>query len=256
MKQKNTFKQKVHSLLYKNKAVLKFIYALIVLNIIALVLESFKDIRLQYSALLRGLEIFSIIVFTLEYIGRIYVANIKRPGRKKFIFSFYGIVDLLAIVPFYLPYILNLDLRVLRILRLFRFIRIFKLGRFNNSFRTINLVLSSKKNELLMTVFIAFVLLLISSTLMYYIETDVQPEKFKSIPHAFWWAIATLTTVGYGDVYPITAMGKFLGSFIAIIGIGFVALPTGILSSAFMEKIKKDDQSQCPHCGKRLSSEH
>ena len=231
---------------------LKFIYALIILNIIALVIESFEDIGNQYKSFFLIFEIFSIIVFTLEYLGRIYVANINKPSRRKFIFSFYGIVDLLAIIPFFLPFLFSLDLRVLRILRLFRFIRIFKLGRFNNSFRTIKEVLKSTKNELLMTIFIAFVLLLISSTLMYYFESDVQPEKFKSIPHAFWWAIATLTTVGYGDVYPITAMGKFLSSIIAIIGIGFVALPTGILSSAYIERIKKKEKVICPHCKKSI----
>ena len=241
MNQRNTIKEYIHQLLDSNRTVLIFIYALIVLNILALVLESFESIRNQHGALLRVFEIFSIVIFTLEYLGRIYTANINKPLRKKFIFSFYGIVDLLAIIPFYLPFIFNFDLRVLRILRLFRFIRVFKLGRFNNSFKTIRSVLLSTKNELLMTMFIAFVLLLISSTLMYYVESDVQPEKFKSIPHAFWWAIATLTTVGYGDVYPITGIGKFLSSIIAIIGIGFVALPTGILSSAFMERIKENE---------------
>jgi len=250
MKKRKSCKTKVHEILYSNRAVLKFIYGLIILNIIALVLESFEIIRNQYGSLLLAFEVFSVFIFTLEYVGRIYVANINKPSRRKFIFSFYGIVDLLAIIPFYLPFIFNFDLRVLRILRLFRFIRVFKLGRFNDSFKTIKDVLVSTKNDLLMTVFIAFVLLLISSTLMYYVESDVQPEKFKSILHAFWWAIATLTTVGYGDVYPVTGAGKILSSIIALIGIGFIALPTGILSSAFIERIKKEEKRKCQHCGK------
>ena len=103
-----------------------------------------------------------------------------------------------------------------------------------------------------MTLFLAFVLILVSSTMMYYVESEVQPEKFKSIPHAFWWAITTLTTVGYGDVYPITPLGKVLSSFIAVVGIGFVALPTGILSSAYIEQMKKRRLGECPHCGKEL----
>lgn len=218
----------------------------------ALVLESYDEIELKYGEHFRIFEIFSIIIFTLEYLGRLYTANLNGRPRSKFVFSFYGMVDLLAILPFFLPFIVKLDLRVLRILRLFRIIRIFKLGRFNNSFKTIKEVLQATKNELLMTVFIAFILLLISSTLMYYVESDVQPEKFKSIPHAFWWAIATLTTVGYGDVYPITGVGKLISSVIAIIGIGFVALPTGILSSAYMEKIKKKEKVKCRHCGKAM----
>ena len=119
----------------------------------------------------------------------------------------------------------------------------------------INSVLKRAKSELAITVFVAFILLILSSTLMYYIENDAQPENFASIGHSFWWAIATLTTIGYGDVYPITAIGKVLSSIIALIGIGFIALPTGIISSAFMEHIqeskakKKQRNGKCPNCG-------
>ena len=191
----------------------------------------------------------------MEYLGRIYSADISGRSRKNFIFSFYGLIDLLAIIPFFLPFLVSLDLRVLRILRLFRLIRIFKLGRFNRSFKMIKDVVIATKNDLLMTLFIAFILLLISSTLMYSAESQVQPDKFKSIPHAFWWAIATLTTVGYGDIYPVTSIGKFLSSIIAIIGIGFVALPTGILSSALIDKLNtKQERHHCQHCGKPLSN--
>ena len=217
-------------------------------------LESFDEIENECGSLLNVFKVFSILIFSLEYLGRLYSSNINGCKRSKFVLSFYGVIDLLSILPFFLPFLFKLDLRVLRILRLFRFIRIFKLGRFNDSFKTIKEVLMSTRSELMMTVFIAFILLLISSTLMYYVESEIQPEKFKSIPHAFWWAIATLTTVGYGDVYPITGVGKLLSSVIAIIGIGFVALPTGILSSAFMERIKKKDASVCSHCGKSFNS--
>lgn len=254
MKWAKNIKSRVHSFIYDNRTVIKFIYLLIILNILALILESFNEMKDQYGSLFEAFEIFSIIVFSLEYLARLYTANVKGEPRSKFVFSFYGIVDLLAVLPFLLPFVLGLDLRVLRVLRLFRLIRIFKLGRYNESFRTIREVLKATKTELLMTVFIAFILLLISSTLMYYVESDIQPEKFKSIPHAFWWAIATLTTVGYGDVYPVTGMGRLLSSIIAIIGIGFVALPTGILSSAFMDRVKRGPDAKCEHCGKSLRS--
>ena len=145
----------------------------------------------------------------------------------------------------------------MRILRLFRLLRIFKLGRYSKSLKTIIEVLKETKSELVISTFMAFILLVLSSTLMYYLETDAQPEQFPSILHSFWWAIATLTTVGYGDVYPITIMGKILSSIIALIGIGFIALPTGIISSAFINRIskEKDQCKNCPHCGKEIDIE-
>lgn len=224
------------------------------LNIIALIFESYEPYRDEFRFVFMVFEIFSIIIFTLEYLARIYVSNINGTGRINFAFSFYGIIDLLAILPFYLPFFISFDLRILRILRIFRFVRIFKLGRFNHSFKIIRTVLKDTREELLMTVFLAIILLLISSTLIYYAESDAQPEKFESIGHSFWWAIATLTTVGYGDIYPVTFGGKFLSSIIAFIGIGFIALPTGIISSAFIKRIQDDREAKkrnikCPECG-------
>lgn len=249
-------KEKIYHLLNSDKTVFRFISLIIILNIVALIFESYDYIEAQYGHAFHIFETFSIVIFSIEYLARVYVADMHGSTRWKFISSFYGIVDLLAVLPFFLPFFFKLDMRVLRALRLFRFIRIFKLGRFNNSFKAIIDVCSSTKNEMLMTLFLACVLLLISSTLMYYVESDVQPDKFKSIPHSLWWAISTLTTVGYGDVVPITPLGKILSSIIAIIGIAFVALPTGILSSAFMEQIKKNRQMVCPHCGKSADHEH
>lgn len=249
MNKKSDLKSKINKLLYANRGVIKFIYTLIILNIIALVLESYQPIGDRFELGFRWFEIFSIVIFTIEYLGRLYVSNGNGKPRSKFVFSFYGLVDLLSIIPFYLPFLFVFDLRVIRVLRVFRLIRIFKLGRFNNSFKTIIQVLKETKEELVMTMFFAFVLLLISSTLMYYAETEVQPEKFQSIGHSFWWAIATLTTVGYGDVYPITGLGKVISSFIAIIGIGFIALPTGIISSTFIGKIKNKQNTVCRNCG-------
>ena len=160
---------------------------------------------------------------------------------------------MIAILPFYLPFLIPFDLRIVRILRLFRLLRIFKLGRYSKSLNAITSVLKSTKSELAITGFVAFILLVLSSTIMYYFENEVQPEKFASIGHSFWWAVATLTTVGYGDVFPITTMGKVMSGIIALIGIGFIALPTGIISSAFIERVQKEKKEQklctCPNCG-------
>lgn len=238
--------------LNKDKKVTWFIYGLIILNVIALILESYESIDLKYSLFFWYFEVISLCVFSIEYIARVYSYNAYGEPRRDFLFSFYGIIDALAIIPFCLPFLISFDLRIIRILRLFRLIRVFKFGRLSKSFNTIKEVLINTKTEMFMTMSMALVLLLISSTLMYYAESEVQPDKFKSIGHSFWWAIATLTTVGYGDIYPITTLGKILSSVIAIIGIGFVALPTGILSSAFMDHLKSNKDESCPHCGEKL----
>ena len=247
-------KQKIHYLLNQNPFFLKFIYGLIILNVLSIVLESYKSIQNEYHNEFLYFEVFSVIVFTIEYLLRIWTADLEYSTgnaitkKLKFITSGYGIIDLFSILPFYLPFIFPFDLRVLRILRLFRLLRIFKLGRFSKSMKTIGSVLKETRSDLAITIFVASILLILSSTLMYYVEHDAQPDKFENIGNAMWWGIATLTTVGYGDIYPITPLGKFLSAIIALIGIGFVALPTGIISSAFIEKIreKKKDKKECP----------
>ncbi|MGQ8336553.1 ion transporter [Sunxiuqinia sp. A32] len=234
------------------------IMALIILNTIAIILKSIPEINSHIRIFLIEFEIFSVIIFSIEYLLRIYVADMTHPSPSKtksivkFIFSPYGIIDLLAILPFYLPFIISIDLRFLRILRLMRFLRLMKINRYNSSLKLIGEVIKEKKTELAMTGFITLLILLIASFLMYDVEGKVQPEKFPNILACFWWAIATLTTVGYGDVYPITALGKFISGVIATVGIGIVALPTGIISAGFMGKIenKKNPVQKCPHCGK------
>lgn len=140
-------------------------------------------------------------------------------------------------------------------LRLTRLFRIFKLNRYSKSLSVIVSIIKNKKDELISTLFIMFFIIVISSTLMYYFENAVQPEAFPNIIASFWWAVATLTTVGYGDIYPITTIGKVLASFIAITGIGLVALPTGIISSGFVEYISTKKETICPHCGKKIEEE-
>lgn len=247
-------KARIYEFINYNEALAKFIYGLIFLNAICLILESFKTLRIEYEFFFQTIEYFSIIVFTIEYITRIFVAKEGHSGWKSYVFSNYGVLDLLSILPFYLPLLFPFDLRMLRVLRLFRLIRIFKLGRYSKSFKTINEILKETKPELLITAFIALILVGLSSTLIFYAENEAQPDKFSSIIEAFWWSLGTLTTVGYQDAYPITPLGKFLSALIGLIGIGFVALPTGIISSALIEKVKenKDECIDCPNCGLRV----
>ncbi len=149
-----------------------------------------------------------------------------------------AIIDLMAILPFYLPFIIKIDLRSLRILRLVRLLRILKLNRYTKSMKVLGRVIKRKKEELIVTVFITGILMLLAASIMFYIENETQPEAFPNIIASFWWAIATLTTVGYGDIYPVTFLGKFLAGIIAFLGIGLVALPTGIISSGFIEEVE------------------
>ncbi len=232
----------------------KFSTYLILLNVFVIVLESYRDLYVNFILFFKIFETFSIIIFTLEYLTRIWITEKKL----KFIFSPMGIIDLIAVLPFYLPFIFSFDLRVVRILRLFRLIRVFKLTRYSKSLSLILDVLKETKSELMITIFFSFVLLLFSSTLMFYAENVAQPEKFTNIIDSLWWAVATLTTVGYGDIYPITGLGKLLAAIISLIGIGFIALPTGIISSAFIEKVKNNAEEKqvlhkCPHCHKDIS---
>lgn len=262
-----TLKQKIYRLVEKgshgSKVNLIFDYAimtLIVLNVIALILDTIPEIKESMGAFFWIFEVCSVIIFSIEYIMRIYVSDLAYPSSNKFksafkfIFSTFGLIDLLAIIPFYLPFLIKIDLRFLRILRLMRFMRIFKIHRYNNSLTLIYSVIKEKKSELAITGFVALLILLVASFLMYNVEGDVQPDKFPNMLSCLWWAIATLTTVGYGDVYPVTGLGKFLSSIIAVLGIGLVALPTGIISAGFVDKIGKSKKEpvKCPHCGKNI----
>ncbi|ELR72251.1 Potassium voltage-gated channel subfamily KQT [Fulvivirga imtechensis AK7] len=236
----------------------QILIVLITLNVCVVIIESFS-LPSYTRPYLKSFEVFSIVVFTLDYLVRIVTARIRHKklnGIKsylRFIISPLGLIDLLSILPFYLPLLLPIDLRFLRLLRVFRIMRVFKLNRYYKSFRLILHVINIKKRELTMCLFAVIILLVIASAIMFYIENPKQPDKFPNIIASLWWAIATLTTIGYGDVYPITAAGKVVSSFIALVGIGFVALPTGILSSGFLEVLdEKRKFNYCPHCGEKL----
>lgn len=263
---RNAMKKRIHHVLTVSKTTGDlswyfdvFIIALIVLNVVAIVLESIVSIKMEFETYFLNFEIFSVIVFTVEYVLRIWTADLipeySKPvrGKIKYVLSPLAVIDLLAILPFYLPFV-GIDLRLLRVLRIFRIFRLFKIARYVKALSFINHVFSRKKEELIISLIFTLFLLLISSTLMYYVENEAQPEAFSSIPETMWWGIATLTTVGYGDVYPITPLGHLLGGVIAVIGIGLFALPAGILASGFSEEIssRKQQDENCPTCGQRI----
>jgi voltage-gated potassium channel len=233
---------------------------LISLNVLAVILETEQDFYQQNKLLFVAFEIFSVAIFTIEYILRLWVCtkqgNFSSPilGRIRFALQPLQIIDLLAILPFYIPFI-GLDLRFIRAVRLFRLFRLFKVGRYSQSLTTLTNAIRSKKEELSITLFAGFIVLIIASTLMYLVEHKAQPDTFHSIPDAMWWGVVTLTTVGYGDVYPKTVLGKFLGAGIAVLGIGLFALPAGIIASGFTSEIQKEktEIKVCPHCGKNLT---
>ncbi|MGI0105969.1 ion transporter [Salinimicrobium sp. WS361] len=233
-----------------------FIISLILLNILALVLESLIPIKQQYHEQFVLFETFSVLIFTLEYVLRVWSANVNPKYSRSVIGNFkyactpLAVIDLLAILPFYLPF-LGIDLRLLRMFRIFRVFRLFKIARYLTALELMERVLIKKKEELMVSLIFTVFLLLLASTLMYYIENEAQPEHFSSIPETMWWGIATLTTVGYGDMYPVTGLGQFLGGIIAIIGIGLFALPTGILAAGFSEEVsqKAKEEGACPNCG-------
>jgi voltage-gated potassium channel len=175
-----------------------------------------------------------------------------------------ALVDLLAVLPFYLPMFLSAyNLIVLRFLRVVRILRLFKITRYTNVASTIGAVLKKKSSQLISSTFVVFLLMVITSVLMYQVENAAQPDVFTNIVDSFWWAVATITTIGYGDIYPITATGQLLNAMIAFLGIGLIAIPTGILASGFIEqanKRKQDEENEqehskkhfCPYCGENL----
>ena len=237
---------------------------LILANLVVITLETVDGLTLQYKFYFDACETVSITIFTVEYLLRVWSCtaspDFHHPvlGRLRFIFSPLALIDLVALAPFYLPLLIPIDIRFIRVVRLLRILRLFKLSRYFQSFQVLGNIFKSKRDELLVTLVGVLGLLWLASTLMYFIEHDAQPEAFANIPATMWWGVATLTTVGYGDIYPVTTVGKILGSCISILGIGLFALPTGLLASGFTEELDRRKLKQateprsCPHCGKLL----
>lgn len=264
----NRIKSKVHSLLHPeigdthlDKFINVFIIVLIVLNVIAVTLETVASIYEPNKEFFRMFDLVSVIIFTIEYVFRVWSSNHdprfrhSLHGRIRYIFTVEALIDLLAILPFYIHVFVGFDLRVLRILRLFRFLRLFRLTAYMKSAKMVRNVFKSRANDLLLSLVLALLLIVISSCLIYFAEHPTQPAVFTSIPATFWWAIVTITTVGYGDMIPITLMGKILTALITLSGIAILALPAGIITAGFLEEIKKVRKPKnhvCPHCGKPL----
>ena len=215
------------------------LFILIVLNIAAVCLESVKHIGNEYKVAFSAFEFFSVVIFSIEYVLRVWSAPARNDlgnstniiKRMKYIFSFTGLIDFLAIIPSILPYFFGgLDLRWLRVLRL---LRLLKISNYSSALEDFFSAIKADWRSFSAALYLMVIALFLSSALMYIAEHDSQPEKFSSIPETMWWGLITLTTVGYGDVSPVTPLGKIIGAFTAIMGVCTVALLTGIVASAF-----------------------
>ena len=220
------------------------IMTLIVFSVLSVFICTFRIPEWFFRILIR-IEFVSIIIFTVEYALRIWTANYLFPelgpirSRIRYITSPMAIIDFISILPFILPILHTYNLVGVRVFRLVRLLRVFKLNRYSDALAAIGDVFRSKAQQIVASIFFVFIILILASLLIYYAEHDAQPDQFENAFSGLWWAVATLTTVGYGDIYPITPVGRVLGAIIAILGIGMVAVPTSILSSGFMEKLEK-----------------
>jgi voltage-gated potassium channel len=227
-----------------------FVLALILATVAAVIIGTVPEVQASYGAELAAFEVFSLAVFSVEYVVRLWLA----PDRWRYARSPLALIDLAAVLPFYLPF-LGVDLRVARAFRLLRFFRIAKAARYTRALHVFADVARAKREEMVVAGALMGILLLGSASLMYYAEHAAQPEKFPSIPATLWWAVMTLTTVGYGDVFPVTSFGRFAAGLVSIIGVGFFALPTAILGSGFVEAMaRRNAPATCPHCGRAITS--
>ncbi|MFN3202712.1 MAG: ion transporter [Bradymonadia bacterium] len=237
------------------------IITLIAINIVLVMLETEPEIAHQYGPSFLVAETISTWVFAVEYLLRVWVVDVtddRRMPRLRYMFSVMAIIDLVAIAPFFLQF-MQMDLRIARAIRLMRLLRILKMGRYARAVRTLANVVVSKREELAISTFVSSMVLILSASAMYFAEHEAQPEAFRSIPSTMWWAVVTLTSVGYGDVSPVTGVGQLIGAVVCLSGVLLVALPTGILASGFLEEMRRQrmgNESEvfgfCPHCGKRL----
>lgn len=203
-----------------------FIQALILLSLFTFSLGTLPNLETNTKDVLQAIETICVLVFTAEYLVRIYVA--KHPF--KYIFSFYGLIDLVAILPFYLR--MSIDLRALRAFRVFRVFRALKLIRYNRALHRFHIAAQIVKEEMVLFFLVTIIMIFLSASGIYFFENKAQPEIFSSVFHSLWWSIVTLTTLGYGDVYPITVGGKIFTFFVLIIGVGVVTVPAGLIATA------------------------
>jgi voltage-gated potassium channel len=221
-----------------------FIVVVILSNLAATFLSTFREFD-DYKSLFDVIELVTIIIFTVEYILRLWTADFLFPDRSRirstfrFVFSFYGIIDLLTFFPFYLPLVFPAGAVAFRMLRVIRIFRLFKINSTYDAFNVITDVLKDKKNQLLSSISLILIMMLASSLCMYSLEHEAQPDQFSNAFSGIWWATSTLLTVGYGDIYPVTIGGKIMAIVISFLGVGMVAIPTGIISAGFVEQYTK-----------------
>lgn len=240
-----------------------FIIILIVLSSAAVMLESMQGVMEEYGIYLVWFEHFAAYVFTIEYILRVWHCTALPAqghpvlGRLRYMTTPLALIDLFAILPFYLPLIFPMDLIYVRALRLFRFVRVLKLGRYSQSFQLLGDVIRKKREDLIVVLAVIGVILFVASSMMYFVEHGAQPERFSSIPVTLWWGLTTLASNGAGEMAPGTVLGKGLTVVIQLLGLGFAALPAGIVASGFIEEFqrKKAAPMVCPHCGKEISGQ-
>lgn len=218
---------------------------ILVVNLTVTVMNTFDAMSLRYGAMLKGIESFTVAFFAVDYVLRLLSCRFLRPAERElkslllYMFSFTGVVDLLSFLPYYLPFFFPDGAVAFRMFRVIRIFRLFRINAYYDSLNVITEVLTSKKQQLLSSVFILLVLMLGSSLCMYSLEHEAQPEVFRNAFSGIWWSVSTLLTVGYGDIYPVTTLGKLFGTIIAFLGVGMVAIPTGIISAGFVDQYSR-----------------
>lgn len=264
-------RKKVHILLHPelgetkwDKIINAFIIFLIISNVLVVILETVPSLHDKYQTFFYYFDLISVIIFSIEYVLRVWSCDHDPRyrhnffGRVKFMFSAEGLIDLLAILPFYVHVVVGLDLRMLRILRLLRFLRLFRLTAYMKSAKMIRNVFVKRASDLKLSVVLILILIIIASSIMYFAEHAAQPTVFSSIPATLWYAIVTLTTVGYGDMIPVTIIGKVMTGVIMLSGVAIFALPAGIITAGFLEEVQHlrgKKTVKCPHCGESFHPE-
>lgn len=268
-------KHRVHRLLHPevlgnekwDKFINIFIIVLIVLNVIAVMLETVPSYHDEWieQRFFHYFDLFSVIIFTVEYLLRLWSSNhdpkYRHPiwGRLKYMLTPSALIDLLAFLPFYLVSIVSIDLRIIRLLRLLRFLRLFQLTAYLSATQMILNVFRKRSNELVLSLILMLFLIIIASSMLYFAEHlhPISGDSFTSIPASVWWAIVTLTTTGYGDMVPMTSIGKIASSVIMLTGVAIFALPAGIITAGFLDEFRMNSKHKphCPHCGKLIHPE-
>lgn len=248
------------------------ILTLITVNVVVGIFETVPSLAQSHPDFFYWFEFFSVIVFTIEYLLRLWSCTSSEEyagffrGRLKAALTPMAIIDFVAIVPFYLAAFVTIDLRFVRILRLFRLFRLFRSGKLADSFTTLVMVIKSKKEELGLSLMVLMLVLVLSSSVMFMVEQDQPDTQFTSVPASMWWGMMTITTIGYGDMYPMTTLGRIVGSIVGFLGICVFALPVGIMGAGFTEYMEKkrseeneegsvvpaSEATRCPHCGQHV----